>query len=75
MNAQLSTPAIDWTRWFATGGAHGGWRLVRFESMDAQGNPVGKAIEALTPTLRTRLFRTEQLATLAAAALNMEEGR
>lgn len=75
MSAQLSAQPIDWTRWIATGGKHGGWRLIRFESVDAHGNPVGKAIEAQTPTLRTRLFRTEQLAMLAANALNQEEGR
>jgi hypothetical protein len=80
MNAQVitqrdETPAINWCRWFPTGAPHGGWQLIRFDSVDAAGNPVGKAIVAQTPTLRPRLFRTEQLAQLAANGLNIEEGR
>lgn len=76
MNAQISTPpAIDWTRWFATGAPHGGWQVIRFETVDGAGNPSGKPLVAQTPTLRLRLFRTEQLAQLAANGLNLEEGR
>lgn len=81
MNAQVitvrdTTTAISWTRWFPTGAPHGGWQLIRFESVDAEtGQPVGKPLVAQTPTLRTRLFRTELLAELAAKGLNAEEGR
>jgi hypothetical protein len=83
MNAQVITvadatpaPRVDWTRWFPSGAPHGGWQLMRFETVAPDtGLPVGKAIVAQTPTLRIRLFRTEQLAQLAANGLNLEEGR
>ncbi|MCD7096913.1 hypothetical protein [Stenotrophomonas sp. MMGLT7] len=71
-----SRPAIDWTRWFAAGAPQGGWRLLRFERVDANtGQPVGKPQVALTPSLRERTFRNERLAELAAEGLNIEEDR
>lgn len=71
----MSTAAINWTRWFPAAVPAGpGWRLIRFESMDADGRPVGKPIEAVTPSLNARRFPTEQRADYAARALNAADG-
>ncbi|MBB5885442.1 hypothetical protein DYQ93_11565 [Xanthomonas sp. LMG 8992] len=67
--------ATDWTKWFATGHPGGGWKMVRFERVDADGKPVGKPLESATPTGRLRLFRTEADAARHARYLNIEEGR
>ncbi|MBB5769122.1 hypothetical protein [Xanthomonas euroxanthea] len=48
--------------------------MIRFESMDADGKPVGKPIEAVTPSLNARRFPTEQRAEYAARALNAADG-
>lgn len=74
--ASATAPSTNWTRWFPTGAPHGGWQLIRFESVNPEtGMPIGKAMVAQTPTLRPRLFRTELLAQLAANGLNTEERR
>lgn len=68
--------AHDWTRWTPAAmpsGPH--WRLIRFDAVDADGKPVGKAIEARTPSLHTRKFFTEAAAQGCADLLNEEEGR
>ncbi|WP_115513023.1 MULTISPECIES: hypothetical protein [Xanthomonas] len=71
----MSTTAINWKRWFpAAVPAGSGWRLIRFESVDAEGKPVGKPIEAVTPTLNPRRFPSEQRAIYAARELNAVDG-
>lgn len=66
----------NWLRWFAVGDPQrlGWWRLIRFASVDAGGNPVGKPIVSLTPTRHPRQFRNEQSADFAAAELNRQDG-
>ncbi len=67
----------EWKRWFpALDPDRPGWfRLIRFERVDAQGQPIGKPLVAMTPGNSTRRFHNEISAASAAAWLNREEGR
>jgi hypothetical protein len=75
MAAQLK--ANPWLRWFAAAepSRSGWWRLIRFEQVDADGKPIGKAVVSMTPSNFPRNFPTEAVATGAAEVLNGEEGR
>lgn len=68
-------PVSQWQRWFPGVLSASAWRVQRFEKVDAEGRPVGKPIESLTPAGATRLFKTEESAQRAADYLNYEEGR
>lgn len=65
-----------WQRWFvaAANGVPGRWQLIRFEQLDANGNPVGKPLVALTPSNTPRLFRSEESAEWASQELNRQDG-
>lgn len=65
-----------WLRWTPNGfpGRPGRWRLIRFESVDADGKPVGKPIEALSAGGHPLCFRSEFSAQFAADHFNREEG-
>lgn len=68
-------PPSEWQRWFAGPATPSGWRVLRFEKVDAEGKPVGKPMESLTPANAVRVFKTEDAANRAANFLNFEEGR
>jgi hypothetical protein len=77
MSAQLAPKAgAQWLRWFpapAEDRTHR-WRLMRFESVSDAGQPIGKAITAMTPGNDPRLFQTEASATRCAVVLNEQDG-
>jgi hypothetical protein len=65
--------AHDWTTWApARVGNTSRWRLIRFETVDAQGRPVGRCTESKTPAGDTRTFPTEAVAQGCADLLNAE---
>lgn len=70
-----ATPANAWQSWFAASDGHNGWRVIRFEVVDAEGKPVGKPIASVSPANQVRIFGGEASANRAAAWLNIEEGR
>lgn len=66
--------AHDWRLWTPAAMPTGPrWRLIRFAEVDAQGRPVGKAIECLAPGGAVRTFPTEAVAQSVADYLNAEE--
>ena len=79
MNAAVEgvRTAVDWTRWFPAASQRrpNAWRLQRFDTVDAEGRPVGRAIVALTPAGEERTFASEKHAQWGANALNQQEGR
>lgn len=64
-----------WQQWFAASDPdrHGWWRLIRFDQVDSDGKPVGKAQVAMTPGNYPRQFPSEAIAQRAAGYLNAEE--
>lgn len=61
----------DWTRWFpARIGDTALWRVIRFDAVNAENQPLGSAIEYKTPAGATAKFPNEQRAQWAANALN-----
>ncbi len=72
----VSVTASHWLRWFpaAAEGPGNRWRLIRFERVDEDGRPVGKAITCMTPGGMPRLFRSEAIAKSCAALVNQDDG-
>lgn len=66
--------AHDWTTWTPARAVSNTarWRLVRFAEVDAEGRPLGKAIECKSPSGDTRTFPTEAVAQGCANLLNAE---
>jgi len=69
-------PASKWLSWFAAPVPQShAWRVCRFESVDVDGQPIGKPLVSLSPAQQMRTFKTEAAANRAAQWLNFEEGR
>lgn len=65
--------AHDWRKWTPAAMPVGPrWRLIRFDRVDAEGKPVGKAIECRSPAGTVRTFPTEAVAQACADYLNAE---
>lgn len=67
---------VNWTRWMPAiaPGNSGRWRLIRFECVDADGQPVGQPLASMTPQGTVRRFPNVLRAEWAAAELNRLEG-
>lgn len=77
VQAPEASAQVDWTRWLPAIAPedHYRWRLIRFERVDAAGQPVGQPLVSMTPQGATRLFPNVLRAEWAAAELNRLEGR
>lgn len=63
----------DWRQWTPAAMPAGPrWRLIRFDRVDAEGKPIGRAIECRTPGDAVRTFPTEAVAQACANYLNAE---
>jgi hypothetical protein len=63
--------AHDWTTWTPASMPNGPrWRLIRFEAVAGDGQPLGKCIECTSPGGGVRTFPTEAAAQGAADWLN-----